>query len=132
MVPNDLSDDALLDAFEALAIPPAHFDHRQHVRLAFATLRRAGDFGEGAVRFRRALRRFTEAHGAAAKYHETLTWAFLALIHERAHVERVETSAALIAGCPDLFAGALAARYEVRELAASPLARAVFVLPTRR
>jgi hypothetical protein len=132
MLPNELDDDALIEAFEGLAIAPADFRHREHVRLGFAMLQREADFGEGAVRFHRALRRFVAAHGAAAKYHETLTWAFLALIHERMYRDPCATSHELLARHPDLLAGALARSYDVAEIAASPIARAVFVLPTRR
>jgi hypothetical protein len=127
----DLEDDALLEAFETLAIPPAALRHREHVRVAFAMFRIEGDFGEGAVRFRRALRRFATAAGATAKYHETLTWAFLALIHERMYADPCATSQELLARHPDLLDGALARCYDLAEITASPLARAVFVLPTR-
>jgi hypothetical protein len=57
-----LSDDELIARFEALALAPAAFGHREHVRLAYAMLRGA-DFGAAALRFRRALRRFAAAAG---------------------------------------------------------------------
>ena len=129
----DALDDAELVArFEALAIAPAAFRHREHVRLACAMLRGA-DFGEAAVRFRRALKRFAEAAGAAGKYHETLTWAYLALVAQRmAEDPAVATSHELLARHPELAdhrRGAMARYYDVAALTASPLARAVFVLP---
>ena len=129
-----IDDEALVARFEALELPPADFRHVEHVRLAFAMLRCEGDFGTAAVRYRSALRRFTEAAGAGAKYHETLTWAYLALVHERMYVDPCASSLELIARHPDLAdhrGGALARYYDVAEVSASPLARAVFVLPKK-
>ena len=129
-----LDDAELVARFEALAIAPAEFRHREHVRLAYAMLR-GGDFGDAAVRFRRALRRFAEAAGAADKVHETLTWAYLAVIARRmAEDPAATTSRALVARHPDLLdhrGGAVARHYDVAAITASPLARAVFVLPER-
>jgi len=131
----DLLDDAELVArFEALAITPAEFRHVEHVRLAYAMLRGA-DFGDAAVRMRRGLRRFADAAGAPARYHETLTWAYLALVARRAAEDPAASSShALVARHPDLLdhlGGALARCYDVAAITASPLARAVFVLPER-
>jgi hypothetical protein len=129
-----LDDAALVARFEALAIAPAAFGHREHVRLAYAMLRGA-DFGDAAVRFRRALRRFAEAAGAPAKVHETLTWAYLAVVARRmAEDPAAATSHALVARHADLVdhrGGALARHYDVAAITASPLARAIFVLPER-
>src|SRR5438105_15925504 len=81
---DSLEDCELVARFEALAIAAADFRHREHVRLAFAMLQGA-DFGEAAVRYRRALKRFAAHVGAPGKYHETLTWAYLALVQRRMH-----------------------------------------------
>jgi len=129
-----LDDATLLAQFESLALPPAAFHHREHVRVAFAILRATGDFAIAAQRFRTALLRFAEAAGATGKYHETLTWAYLALVHERMAERDYATSLELIAAHPDLIdhrAGALARYYDVAAITASPLARRVFVLPHR-
>ena len=143
-----MTDQELLTRFEALDLPPAAFGHREHVRLAYAMLADLGDFGEAAVRYRRALRAFAAHVGAPGKYHETLTWAYLALVHERMFelyrergLDPAERSARLgvssdelLARFPDLAdhkSGALARYYDVRAIAASPTARAVFVLPER-
>jgi len=129
-----LDDTELVARFEALAVAPGAFGHREHVRLAYAMLRGA-DFGEAAVRFRRALRRFAGAAGAADKYHETLTWAYLALVARRmAEDPEAKTSHELLARHPELAdhrRGAVARYYNVEAITASPLARAVFVLPER-
>ena len=129
-----LDDAELVARFEALAIAPADFGHREHVRIASAMLR-GGDFGDAAVRFRRALRRFAEAAGARDRFHETLTWAYLAVIARRmADDPAATTSHALVARHPDLLdhrGGAVARHYDVAAITASPVARAVFVLPER-
>jgi len=128
-----MTDAELLERFEALTIHPREFGHREHVRLAFAMLARA-EFGDAALRYRAALKRFAEHAGVPGKYHETITWAYLALVQERMHEHPCETSEELLALCPDLLdhrAGALARHYDVAALIASPVARRIFVLPGR-
>ena len=135
MTPDPLGDDALLEAFTNLTLSPADYHHREHVRVAFVLLRREGDFAAAAATFRTLLQRFAAAAGVRAKYHETLTWAYLALIAERMHGHDYRTSAELLAANPDLLdhkAGAIARYYDVAAITQSPLARAVFVLPERR
>ena len=131
---GQLGDAALLETFEALAIAPADFGHREHLRLGFAVLARERDLAAAAIAFRRMLRRFADAHGVSGKYHETITWAYLALIAERMHGQAYASSHELLAANPDLLdhrGGALARLYDVDAITASPLARAVFVLPRR-
>jgi hypothetical protein len=126
-----LTDAELVTRFEALAIAPSDFRHREHVRLAFAMLAEA-DFGEAGVRFRRALRAFAVHVGAPGKYHETLTWAYLALVAER--MAGCATSFELLERAPELLdhqRGALAQIYDVAAITACPRARRVLVLPTR-
>ena len=118
-----MNDDELIACF-----PPPVFGHREHVRLAFALLSRF-DFAEAAARYRDMLRRV-----GGAKDHETITWAYLAVIAERMHGRTYADSHALLADHPDLLdhrSGALAGYYDVAAITASPLARAVFVLPKR-
>jgi len=88
-----LDDEALLGGFESARLPAAAFGHAEHVRAAFLYLTRHPDFGEAAVLFRSALRRFAAAKGVPDRYHETLTWAYLALINERAHGSSFASSA---------------------------------------
>lgn len=130
------ADDALLAAFLDCTLPPELLGHPEHVRLAYLFLRRHPDFGDAAVAFRAALRRYVTAIGRADRYHETLTWAYLALIAERIAQEGQgeRDSLQFVARWPELIdhrGGALAAAYDVAEITASPLARRVFVLPGR-
>jgi hypothetical protein len=129
-----LDDDALLDGFASARLPGGEFRHEEHVRAAFLYLARTGDFGEAAVRFRRDLRRFAAAHGAAGRYHETLTWAYLALINERAHGSSFASSAAFLRLHPELLdqkEGLLSRYYDVGSVARSDRAKQVFLLPQR-
>ena len=128
-----MDDQTLVERFEALTLAPADFGHREHVRVAFAMLRDA-DFGEAAVRYRRALRAFAAAAGAATKYHETITWAYLTVVHQRMAEHPCETSEEFLLRNADLLdaVGALAPHYDLAELVASPIARRLFVLPGRR
>jgi hypothetical protein len=77
-----VTDEALIASFEAGEAPPDGFHHREHVRVAWWYLRR--HVREDALtRFREALQRFAAAQGKPALYHETITTAFVLLIHER-------------------------------------------------
>jgi len=134
MVPNEpVSDDDLLGALESAQLGNHEFRHREHNRAAFACLRQHGDFAEAAWHFRRALRRFAAAHGAPGRYHETVTWAYLALVNERMREARVATSTELLTRFPELLEGKtlLGRYYDVEALLRNPKAREVFVLPER-
>jgi hypothetical protein len=89
-----------------------------------------------------ALRRFAAHHGKHGLYHETVTAAFLALIHQRMAEELdAQGQAIALAGAQaldwegfaaahlDLFASDLLARYYSRDTLRSDLARHCFVLP---
>jgi hypothetical protein len=129
----EMSDDELMRSFEDLSLDPAQFSHRRHLQVAWAYLQRDG-FPEGAVNFRGRLRAYVEAAGAAAKYHETITWAYLFLLNE----ERCLRSAAgesfdsMIARRSDLLDhrnGAISRCYPGDQLQRAD-ARSVFLLPT--
>jgi hypothetical protein len=128
-----IDDEALVEAFEALEIAPMDFRHREHVRLAFAMLRGA-EFCAAAARFKRALVAFAASVGAAGKYHETLTLAYVALVGERMQAEAYSSSLEFVERNPDLLdhrAGAISQYYDVAAITACPIARRVFVLPRR-
>jgi hypothetical protein len=126
-----MNDDELRGRFEDCSLPPDRFRHRDHVRLAWLYLRELPP-AEALVRFTGGLRRYAASLGHAGKYHETITWAFIALINERMEragrdlpFERFEES------CPELFDPALLRRYYAEGTLASDLARRVFLLPDR-
>ena len=123
-----------LAAFESGELDPARFDHRLHLSLAWTYLRRDG-FPEGALHFRRQLRAYVAKVGADGKYHETITWAYLALLNEEMCLRSPpgETFDAMIQRRPDLLDhrnGAIARRYSKSQLDSSD-ARRVFLLPVQ-
>lgn len=128
-----MNDEAFLRAFEAASLPEDGFHHRDHVRLAWLYLRRLPP-AAALERFSDGLRRFAASLGKAGLYHETITWAYLLLIHER--MQRFgpcETFDEFAAAHPDLLAwrpSVLDTLY-TKETLASPLARRTFLLPDR-
>ena len=128
-----MSGEKLIEQFEEGATPAGSFHHADHVRLGFEYLCRFSVV-EGIDRFSAALKRFATAHGKSQLYHETITWAYLLLIHERmARSTAPQNWDEFAASNPDLFiwkGGALARLYRPETLD-SDLARRVFVLPDR-
>jgi hypothetical protein len=129
-----VDDRTLVARFEDCSLSGAELGHREHVRIAWIYLREA-PFEAAAQRFCTHLRRFAAALGKADRYHATITWAYLALVHERIHAGPPANDFAAFADAnPDLMMrenGALTAYYDEATLA-SPLARQVFVLPRPR
>ena len=125
--------DDMLDAFENGTLDPSSFGHRQHLSLAWTYLQRDG-FPEGALHFRQHLQAYVTKVGAAAKYHETVTWAYLVLLNEERSLRSPpgEDFDAMIQRRPDLLDprnGAVARCYSKAQLDL-PEARRVFMLPT--
>jgi hypothetical protein len=128
-----MSDQALLRAFETCSLSPAAFRHRDHLFVAWTYLRDA-PFGEAGQKFSTNLRRFAEHHGKTSLFHETITWAYLALIHERMHDAPSTDFADFAAKNADLFdhaSGAIKRLYNEQTLA-SDRARRIFLLPRGR
>jgi hypothetical protein len=80
-----MDDDALLQAFESGSYPFEQWNHRAHVRVAYLYLCRLGP--EAALeRMRAGIRAYNARHnvqdGPESGYHETITQAFLRLIHQ--------------------------------------------------
>ena len=68
-------------SFETLQLDPAKFDHRAHVRLAYAYLVDS-DVDAAASAMRAALHAFIRHHGVhPSKYHETITRAWILAVH---------------------------------------------------
>lgn len=123
-----LTNDDLLCRFENATLDGAAFDHAAHVRVAWLILR-ADPLPRALVRFSTGLQRLATALGAPGKYHETITWAFMLLIHER--LAEHDTWEAFAAAHPELFDRGILRRYYRDETLASPRARRAFVLPDR-
>ena len=129
MTPLDPETTRLVAGFEAGTL--AALPHADHVRIGWAYARTL-PLLDAIGKMKGGLVRFATAHGAAEKYHETITWAFVVLIHERIARAPDREWDAFAKGNLDLFdAGALGRSYS-KETLASPLARKVFVLPDSR
>jgi hypothetical protein len=124
-----MDDRAFVAALESCTLPSEAFDHRAHVRLAWLYLSEE-PLLEALSRFVSALKRYAGSLGASGKYHETITYAFVFLIHERMAEHPAATFDEFAAANPVLF-GPILEKYYQPETLASPLARMIFVLPTK-
>lgn len=129
-----MTDQDFISAFEACTLPPADFHHRDHVRLAWLYLQREPLLA-ALGRFCAGIQRFAAAAGRPERYHVTITWAYMLLIHERMERGGPGLSwAEFAAGNPDLFDWAerpVLERYYHQDTLRSDLARRTFLLPDR-
>jgi hypothetical protein len=129
-----MSDDDFARSFEDCTLANSDFHHRDHVRLAWIYLRRHPPL-DALARFTAGLQRFAAFHGHPGLYHETITWAYLFLIHERmadsAHAGIAEGWEEFAARHPDLvtWKPSILDRYYDPETLRSDRARRLFVLP---
>ncbi len=123
----------LIRRFEDGTLPASEFRHRHHVHVAWMYLKEDPPL-TALARFIAGLKRFADHIGRPDVYHETTTWAYLLLIHERmARSEEEQTWEEFEARNPDIFLckpSVLEAYYR-EETLASDLARRVFVMPDR-
>jgi len=128
-----MTGEELIRQFENGITEAASFHHADHVRLAFEYLRCYPTL-EALEKFSAALKRFAASQGQAERYHETITWAYLLLIRERAaRAGGAQTWEEFAVRNPDLLiwkGGVLATLYR-QETLDSDLARHTFVLPDR-
>jgi hypothetical protein len=82
-----MNDAALLREFLAGTVDLAAFDHRTHVRVTYLLLRDR-PLPETLIALRDGLSALAARAGHPEKYHETITFAFAALVNER-----IQTSA---------------------------------------
>ena len=119
-----------LERFLHGEVDPACFPHREHVRMAFAILRRY-DFVESALHYSRALRELTARAGRPEAFHQTVTIAFLALIAERLESGKYEDFEAFACANPDVLGKSALRNWYTAARLDSQLARRTFVLPDR-
>lgn len=111
----------------------ADFRHADHVRLAWLYLS-DHPLIEAIARYTTALRRLAAFHGAPGKYHETITWAYLVLIHERMRRDDAPRGwEAFRAANGDLFCWrpSILERYYAPQTLKTEFARRIFVLPDK-
>jgi hypothetical protein len=126
-----LTDPAVV-AFERATIDPRTFHHREHLYVAWCYLR-VLPLEEALARYVRHLRHLVAALGSPQKFHATMTWAYVVLLHaamERSPGASFEQLLAEHATLADHRGGALDAHYERTQLD-SEEARRYFVLPRR-
>jgi hypothetical protein len=126
-----MQNEELINQFEACTLPTESFHHRDHVKLVWLYLQRYPVL-EALVRFSDGLKRFASAHGKDNLYHETITWSYVLLIHER--MQRVggeQSWDEFVAANPDLFdwQNSILKTYYRKETLRSELARKFFVFP---
>jgi hypothetical protein len=117
--------------FEACAVASTDFHHADHVRLAWIYLREH-PLIEAIERFTTSLQRFAAHHGVPGLYHETITWAYLLLIHERMQRDDAPDDwDSFRAANSDLFERkpSILERYYLPGTLGSDIARRIFVLP---
>lgn len=128
-----MTDQELVEHFERLTLSPELFSHREHVRLAWIYLR---DYLPLAAleRFCEGLKRFAASLGKADRYHETISWAYLLLIHERmAKTESADSWEAFAEANGDLldWGSNILKQYYREETLQSELAKKIFLFPDR-
>ena len=78
-VPEAWTDKEFREAFESLRIPSEMFHHREHIRLAWIYSCQYPQ-EQALTRMVQGIQAFAKHHGAAAKYHHTITVAWMRLV----------------------------------------------------
>ena len=126
-----MTDHELLQTFEDCSLSENDFHHPQHVRVAWLYLGQ-GSLIEALQRFTKNLRRFAASKGKPDRYHETITWAYVFLIHERVKRNGQEQNwQEFVVENPDLFdwKNSILKSYYRDQTLSSDFARKVFVFP---
>src|SRR5262245_44330518 len=127
-----MNDRSFLAAFEAAAIPPERWTHRDHVRVGFLYLREL-PFDEALIRLRSGIRALNRANGVqdspTSGYHETLTVAWARVIAAAVAHGPAQDFAGFAQRHPELLKKELLRSYYSRERMRTPEAKATFVEP---
>ena|SRR5437867_1765826 len=128
-----MTDEEFIAGFEACTLPAETFHHEQHVRMAWLYLQRYSVL-QALERFSENLKRFATANGKPNLYHETITWAYVLLIHERISRSPPQGWEDFRAANADLldWKNNILKSFYSEETLQSELARRVFVFPDRR
>lgn len=73
-----MNDQSFLQQFEACTLPKEYFTHRGHLRLAYLYLSQHTQ-DEAITKIIQGIKRYAASLGAAQKYHETMTIAWIKL-----------------------------------------------------
>jgi hypothetical protein len=126
-------DDFFLREFEAQRWPMERWHHRDHIKLAYLYLSRY-PFEEAQARIRRGIQAHNAAHhvpeGLTSGYHETMTQAWLRLVHlALREYGPAENADAFYEQHPELSQKSTLRLFYSRERFLSPEAKAGFVEP---
>ena len=119
-----------LQVLESIVASRGGFSHREHLELAWSHLS-AYDEAEAQRVIKASIRHFASAHGAADKYHETITrfWVRMVALHHGA--SGADSFDEFLGGNPELLDGRLLTHHYSPELLDSPRARKQWVEPDR-
>lgn len=128
-----MTDQELLLRFESATLGKGEFSHRDHVRVAWLYLKDR-PLLEILDEFPRRLRHLAATLGADGLYHETVTWFYLLLVHDRIVAGGARSCwEAFAAENPDLFerSSDVMNRFYDADTWQSDVAKRCFVLPDR-
>jgi len=128
-----MNDAAFLAALEDGSLPLDAFTHRNHLRAGWLYLERH-PLPEAAMYCALAIQKYAAMHGAAEKFHLTLTLAFMHIIADLRERHAGKDWDSFLASCPDLQgdAKALIARHYSEGVLDSTRAKRTFVPPDRK
>jgi hypothetical protein len=120
-----------IERFESDSLS-GEFHHADHMRLAYAYLSEY-PLLQAIERFTNALKRYAAAHGQPQRYHETISFAYFFLTHERMARAEARTWDDFRKCNPDLFVwkDGILTRYYHDATLQSDLSRTVFLFPDR-
>jgi len=121
-------DECLLGAFLRGRIDSRDFHHEDHVRVAFALLRR-NDWPDAVLAFRNGLKTIAVKAGRPGAYNETISVAFLSLIAEQLSKAEFSSFLAFANANSALLDKSFLTRWYTKERLNSDTARRIFLLP---
>lgn len=125
-----MTDEDFLARFSDCTLPPAEFNHRGHVRIAWINLQR-NPFDEAVRRTCEGIRRYATSLGAAGKFHWTMSEAMMHLLRAAGADNQSLSFDEFVARNDELLSDARGrvARHYSDALLATPEARERFVDP---
>lgn len=124
-----MTDDDFVRAFLDGSLPPAQFQHRDHLRLSWALIRRLGVTQAGDA-ISTGIQHFAAQHKQSQKYHETLTRFWILLVGHMVEARPdIADFNAFVTTFPQLLDKDLPYRHWRRETMNSAAARAGWTAP---
>jgi hypothetical protein len=128
-----MTDEVLIERCENCTLSGADFHHQDHVRMVWLYLQ-SNSVLATLARFSAGLKRLAAANGKPNLYHETITWAYVFLIHQRMQGEVDKPGwSEFVDRNADLFdwKNNILKSYYQDETLRSEVARRMFILPDR-